>query len=183
MNIYEIIKLSIIVIALMICCYTDIKERKIKNYITFPLMLIGIIINIIEFQSIYGALFSIKGILFMFFACIMVSIIGGFGFGDTKLLMGLASILGLWYSFDVLLFSLLTMILYFVIFKFKFIKNLFINLKNMMTFTLYQKKLPKIDKKQSAWSVPYACFITLGFLVSFIFYFIKGENFIWTILN
>lgn len=183
MNLFEIIKISIISLALIFCCYTDIKERKIKNFITFPLMLIGIIFNIIEMQSIQGMFFSFKGIIFIFLTCILVSIVGGFGFGDTKLLMGLASICGFWCSFDILLFSLLSMILYFVIFKFKYLKDLFINLKLMISNVIYQKTIPKIEKKQSVWPVPYACFISVGTFISLLFYYTKGENFIWTILN
>ena len=47
--------------AVLYCVYTDIKARKIRNYITFPLMGVGLIYNI--FVAGLDELYSPKGML------------------------------------------------------------------------------------------------------------------------
>jgi Flp pilus assembly protein protease CpaA len=146
-------------------------------------MFFGLLINTIQTPLVEGFLFSFKGLIFIFVVCIIVSVVNGFGFGDTKLLMGIASVYGLWFSFDILLYSLITMIIYFFIFKFHLAKRLFVNLKIIAQCVLYTKKLPTFEKEQSAWTVPYACFITIGYIITLVYQFIKGDTLIWNILN
>lgn len=169
-------KLIIVAICLFYSCYTDITTRKIKNYITFPLMIFGIIINIIDVGILNGLKTSFGGMLVIFAFCIIFSLIGGIGFGDTKLLMGIGSVYGLFFAIDTLLFALLSMVLYFFIFKFKDLKKLTTNLTTISLLALSTKKLPELEQKESAWTVPYACFITFGFFVSILlFVFLKGS--------
>lgn len=94
---------------LALATYTDVKEKKIKNYLTYTLILIGLIINSYRFGS-SGFLASIGGITI---ALLVVSLLPGFrhGGGDIKLAMGLGSFLGvssfLYFLFFWLVLSLL----------------------------------------------------------------------------
>lgn len=75
----------------IIACYTDIKTRKIKNYITYPLIFIGVFLN----TYLYG-LEGLKGsIAGVFIASLITSMIPLFrlGGGDLKLAMGYGAFL------------------------------------------------------------------------------------------
>lgn len=183
LNYIFVIQIIITSIGLIYSCYTDVKSRLIKNFITFPMMLIGIILNIINLGFTQGIKTSLIGMGLVFVICILFSMVGGFGFGDTKLLMGIGSMFGGWFSIDVLVFSFLIMIFYFLIFKIRDAKKLFNNIKIMSISALYTQKLPTLDEKETAWKAPYACFISIGFLVSLISLFLTGGNIVWTILN
>lgn len=73
--------------------YTDAKDKKIKNNLTYPLILIGLIINTYGF-GFHGLLVSIGGVIVSLLA---VTLLPGFrhGGGDTKLAMGIGSFLGI----------------------------------------------------------------------------------------
>ncbi|MCG8539963.1 MAG: A24 family peptidase [Clostridia bacterium] len=71
----------------LIATYTDVRYRKIRNYTTYPLILIGFITNIYV-NGVLGIERSFISILMTFF---LLAIIPGLGFsgGDKKLLMGI----------------------------------------------------------------------------------------------
>jgi Flp pilus assembly protein protease CpaA len=179
----DILKIIFVAFGLGFSCFTDVKYRKIKNYITFPLMIIGIILNIVQQPIVDGLLFALQGIGIMFLVCILMSIVGGFGFGDTKLLMGVASVTGWWFAFDVLLYALLVMVAYFIIFKFKMLKQAIKNLFFIANSILLVHKIPTLEQSTSAWTVPYACFISVGYFMTLLYTYFIGGNLIWTILN
>lgn len=75
----------------IIACYTDIKTRKIKNYITYPLILSGIFLNsfINSFEGFKGSLLGI------FIVVLITSLVPVFrlGGGDLKLAMAYGAFL------------------------------------------------------------------------------------------
>lgn len=75
----------------IIACYTDIKTGKIKNYITYPLILLGIFFNCLnnDFQGFTRSLLGIFAV-FLVTSLIPVFKLGG---GDLKLAMGYAAFL------------------------------------------------------------------------------------------
>jgi len=84
---------SILILFLVVATYTDIKETKIKNNVTYPLILIGLITSTYIF-GLNGFLSSLGGITI---SLLVVSLIPGFrhGGGDIKLAMGISSFLGM----------------------------------------------------------------------------------------
>lgn len=89
--------------------YTDFKYKKIKNYITYPLILLGLVMNSLQY-GLTGLISSFLGLIMAFFIVILLP---GFkhGAGDTKLAMGIGSFIGsahvLYFLFFWFLFSLL----------------------------------------------------------------------------
>ena len=88
------ILICIVIIATSFSAITDFKKRKIYNRITFPLMIIGIILNTIN-TRFDGFKNSITGILFIFVLFFIISLfIRNIGFGDIKLFMGISGCIG-----------------------------------------------------------------------------------------
>lgn len=70
----------------------DIKYRKIPNWLTFPAMLTGVILNLIfNFENWR---LSLLGLFIGFLILVIPFILGGIGAGDVKLLMALGAFLG-----------------------------------------------------------------------------------------
>lgn len=82
---------------LFIAVFTDIKKRKIYNWLTFPGMLIGIIMNTLYYSSadkFTGLMFSLQGLLLGIIIFFVPFAIGGLGAGDLKLLGLIGAFLG-----------------------------------------------------------------------------------------
>jgi len=71
--------------ALLMCCYTDLKYRKVLNIIIFPAILAAFIINV-YLLGLEGVAFCGKGIFVGLALLLIPYILGGIGAGDVKLL-------------------------------------------------------------------------------------------------
>ncbi|WP_096156533.1 A24 family peptidase [Bacillus sp. FJAT-45066] len=88
----------ILLIALTISLYTDVKNRKILNIVTFPAMLLGLVLNTIT-NGLDGFTFSILGILTGFALLVIPYALGGMAAGDVKLLMAVGALQGAIFTF------------------------------------------------------------------------------------
>ncbi len=79
---------------------TDIKLYKIKNFIIFPFILIGIVSNCIEVGLVNGLIQALLGIIVPFLCLIILFAAKMLGAGDIKLFCAIGSIMG--YKFVVL---------------------------------------------------------------------------------
>jgi len=82
-----------LIIILGIAVATDIRYQKIPNWLTFPVMLAGVILNSVS-MGLQGFLFSIGGILVGIMAMIFPYLMGGMGAGDAKLMGAVGGLLG-----------------------------------------------------------------------------------------
>jgi len=80
------------IIFLALATYTDVKEKKIKNNLTYTLILLGLIVSTYR-TGFSGTLSSLGGIVI---SLAVVSLLPGFrhGGGDIKLSMGIGSFIG-----------------------------------------------------------------------------------------
>ncbi|WP_102348663.1 A24 family peptidase [Bacillus sp. Marseille-P3661] len=83
----------ILLIALLISFFTDIKKRKILNIVTFPAMLLGIVLHTLT-AGWDGFVFSSLGLLTGFALLIIPYALGGMAAGDVKLLMAIGALKG-----------------------------------------------------------------------------------------
>ena len=90
---------------LLYSVYTDFKERKIKNYITFPLMALGLIYSCAT-GGIGGLKASLSALLLLGVLSGLLYAVNGFGMGDVKLLMAIGAIKGLSFGLETLIFLL-----------------------------------------------------------------------------
>lgn len=83
----------LVIIFLLIAVYYDLKWRRIPNFLTFSLIILGFILNLITggvsalYYSLLGFVIG-AGFFFIFF------LIGGMGAGDVKLMGGIGALLG-----------------------------------------------------------------------------------------
>lgn len=83
-------------IILMVVAYSaviDFKTRKIPNYVTFPFMIVGLLIALLQ-KSFIGLTFSLTGILIGLLIFIIPYALGLLGAGDVKLMMGIGAWVG-----------------------------------------------------------------------------------------
>lgn len=91
---------------LLYSAYTDVVNGKIKNYITFPMMILGLILNT-YMDGLKGFQLSISGVISAIaLSLIVFIIIRNLGMGDIKLLMGIGSFVGAVNLFSIYLLSL-----------------------------------------------------------------------------
>jgi prepilin peptidase CpaA len=83
-----------LMIVLVICVYTDVRERKIYNKVLFPSLLFAIIFHSFS-DGLSGLSFSIFGCLVGFSILLIPYFMGGMGAGDVKLLAVIGSFKGL----------------------------------------------------------------------------------------
>lgn len=65
----------------------DVRTQRIPNFITFPMILIGLLINII--LTPYRLIPTVAMLVF----CLLLAKLPGVGMGDVKLLMGMSTLL------------------------------------------------------------------------------------------
>ena len=92
------------IIGASIACYTDFKSGMIRNWLTFPMMLVGLVANLALF-GISGFLYSLGGMFLGIFVYLPLALVGIVGMGDVKLLGGIASIAGPAFMINTLLYS------------------------------------------------------------------------------
>lgn len=147
---------------LLIAIYTDFKEQKIKNVITYPLILFGLIMNTLQ-AGLAGTISSFSGILIALF---VVSMLPGFrhGGGDTKLAMGIGSFIG---SNHILLFLFYWFLFSLLICNIKLLKNNgFSYFKNTVITELITPNMTKAEGLSKTIGAP---IMLLGYLVTLLF--------------
>lgn len=93
-TVYFFVKALVLLISLSMSFYYDIREHKIKNFITIPAALIGCLINFME-KGLSGLSFSVEGWLTPVIFLILFYYINVMGAGDIKLFAAIGAIMGL----------------------------------------------------------------------------------------
>lgn len=144
----------------------DLRKGIIPNYLTFTLILTGLLFNIIAGNALmsvlgFGVAFAIGYFLWMF--------VGGIGGGDVKLIAGLGAWFGL-YSLTVILmfsslFGLLWLAIRFIRKKaiFKAIYNFFIGLYLVRATGIKNFLCPDFEKDKT---IPFGACIAVGYMAT-----------------
>src|SRR5512136_548273 len=83
----------ILLIVLAIAAITDVRTRRIPNWLTYPTMGAGLSYHVYA-NGWQGFLFGLEGLLLGFALLLVFYLLGGMGAGDVKLMAGVGSILG-----------------------------------------------------------------------------------------
>lgn len=91
---------------LLICLYTDLKERKVYNKVVGSALLLGLVL-VAYFYGAAGLLSSGKGFLLGTLLLLLPFAVGGIGAGDVKLLATIGFFQGSHFTFNVFLLAAL----------------------------------------------------------------------------
>jgi prepilin peptidase CpaA len=93
---------SILIVLIIIVCYSDIRWNRIHNIVTIPALLTGVLLNLL-FTGSAGLKLSLIGMTIGFCILLLLFLAGGIGGGDIKLLAAIGAIKGypfiLWATF------------------------------------------------------------------------------------
>ncbi|MBD8069122.1 prepilin peptidase [Bacillus sp. PS06] len=149
----------ILVIALVISFFTDVKQRKILNIVTLPAILIGIISNTVT-SGFHGLLFSLLGVLTGFALLFIPYVLNGMAAGDLKLVMAIGALKGSAFVFGSFLYiALFGGIIALIILLFQ--KDFMNTLKRMVVSAQF-RTLDSLSKKEYHHAFPYGVAIVLG---------------------
>lgn len=154
----------LLIILLIICVITDLKERKIHNKVLFPAFLIAIFYHIF-IDGWSGLTASILGCLVGFTILLIPYFMGGMGAGDVKLLAVVGAIKGIHFVLMTSLFmGVIGGIMGLLILLFR--KGVFSRLKHIFYFITMRSQGVKIplflDKEALSTTYPYGVAIAFG---------------------
>ena len=89
----ENINYIILIILVILAMYFDLTSKKIPNKITFPVMILGFLINVLT-NGFLGITFSVVGFIVGLLIYMIPFILGGMGAGDVKMLAAIGSLMG-----------------------------------------------------------------------------------------
>ncbi len=112
------IAFAIALIASLIASFIDVRERKIPNLITFPLLAIGLLFSLFRDFLLFIPLLISFSLLFLMWK---ISLIGG---GDVKLLMGIFALLNEDFYSIISFLIILSIVLFFHFLFFGLIESL-----------------------------------------------------------
>lgn len=157
---------SLMVLALLISCYTDLRFQKIYNAVLFPTALLALGFHT-GTVGLNGTVFALKGAglgLALFF---LPYLLGGIGAGDVKLLAVVGACKGTYFVFCSFLFAAIAggvISLLVLIYRKKLLatlRQMGLALKTALMSRLTVWNFPKLDDENRA-SFPYGVAIVLG---------------------
>ncbi len=179
----------ILIILLLIAAFFDTKEKRIPNLLTFPVMLVGLILNIFM-NSLNGIMFSFAGFFIGAAVFFIPFALGLMGAGDVKLMAAIGALMGWRFAILSSLFSAIAgiiVVLGYLIYKkrlFSYFRKYFVAVVRAVLNKIYfsdrniiGNKLKKFaysseieNKENEKMYVPYGLAIALGTL------FVLGGN-------
>ena len=161
------IEIVIAIVGVAIAAWTDVRMRKIPNWLTFSLILSGFILNG-YFDGFTGLKLSISGLSLGILFLYVPFAVGGVGAGDVKLLGALGSLLGPVLVFKIFLVSALFGGIFSLIatLKARSVRNAFQGIFDRVFCLLTTKGVGVKEPLgiQPLVGIPYACAIAAGTL-------------------
>ena len=156
----DIIKITITIIILIISGISDIKYYKIPNFITFPGMIIGLLLSGFPVKTEGWVALGLLVLLFF------VGMFRIMGMGDLKLIMALVAINGLSETSVIVLTGVLFLMVYCFVTDYR---SMVLSLKNTFHFFVMNMPISKINDVQ----YPLGFFMALGYPIAFYIFHVR----------
>jgi len=156
-----------LIFALLIASVSDLRLRKIPNWLTYPTMIVGIFFYT-GFKGLEGFIFSIEGLGVGIAVLIIPYLLGGIGAGDVKLMGAVGGFLGPKGVFIAFLFTSIVGGIYAIVLLalHGYFDRYWAILK---TFILTRKFIyPSIQKREDKPKLCYGVAIALGTLITIV---------------
>ncbi len=157
----------ILLVFLIVCSFTDLKYKKVYNIISLPTIIIGFVLNFINYGT-KGVKHSLIGAFAGFIFLFLFFLLDGVGAGDIKFLIAIGSLKGAKFVINGIIYgAIFAGIFTFVLLIYK--KLLFKTLKKIFLFFLYILVFHRIIpiKKEDLPELPYVFFLSIGMLVNY----------------
>ena len=158
---------AVLLFALCVAVATDVREQKIRNWCTFPLILFGVIAHAC-LGGWDGFSFGGLGFLAGFGLFLPVYLVGGVGPGDVKLFAGVGAVKGYLFAFTAWLGTCIfgaLMAVAWLFFKGDGWAQVKSTVRSLMTGTFMVQRLEGVTEKQK---YPYALAILVGVLGAYV---------------
>jgi len=147
--------------------FTDLRSRKVYNWMTFPAILYGLIYHSVHAFP-YGAMKSLMGVFIVFIVLVGPFALYWIRAGDVKLLMAVGAITGPFFTVVVMLLSAIAggvLALLYMIARRKFFKKIWFLITSFVFGNLFKSRAIDVDKGDL---FPYTPAILLGAVAAYI---------------
>lgn len=168
----ESVKNTILWVVLLISCITDIRHNIVKNIVTYPCILVALVLSIITFDGVIVK-DTLSALLIPFVTLLPLYLLGILGAGDIKLLCAIGALMGSDFLLQCMIHSIAVGGVFSVIIMI-YRGNLFERLRYLLEYLtavlLYFYLAPYSENKKSNGKLPLATIVTIGVIVTKINY-------------
>lgn len=154
----------LLIVLLVICVITDLKERKIYNKVLLPFLIAGLMLNVVV-GGISGLAYALGGTTIGFAILLIPYFLGGMGAGDVKLLAVIGGLKGTMFVLTTALYMALAggiLALFVILFR-KGAMHRFKQIAMFMGGLRSGMKIPVfLDKEALNATYPYGVAIAIG---------------------
>jgi prepilin peptidase CpaA len=154
----------LLISSLLICLFTDLKERKIYNIVTFPTILLAILFHTWN-SGWQGFQFSFLGLLLGLGLLFIPYILGGMGAGDVKLLGAIGALKGAGFVFYAFFYVAIIGGIISIVILLNKIE--FFSFWKRTIFSLQFRTIDGLNKDDLHYTFPYGLAIVLGTMLYF----------------
>jgi len=171
MTAYIYVKIILLSVLLAFALYYDIKENKIKNYVSIPAAIAGFAVNTLE-NGLSGFVFSVKGWIVPVACLVLFYLINVMGAGDIKLFASIGSIMGLSFTGYSFVYSVYIggIIAIIILIRKGILISRFKYLFNYLRYTLFTGRITEYCHKDSKrYKFPFSLAIVPGTFLQIVF--------------
>lgn len=170
----SVLSISLFSVLIFFSIITDLKFKKIYNYITFPAIILGVVANCYLLGP-SGLIFSGKGLLLGLIIFMPFFFVGYLGAGDVKLMGAIGAILGVKMAFYTATYAILAggIIAFFVLLYQGHLPRFSKQIYYWFLSIIFRKTFQGYLSVESSLKTPFAVAIAIGGIIAMNFNFLE----------